>query len=257
MSIDNRRGRASARRPRRKRGHTVGLDLPPASADALDGAVYDSQAHLASASGPRLVAEPTQPSSAHEPPLPDDVPVTELLRRAADGDASAYERVVEWAYVELERLARLRLRPGAGKGPWTLEPAALVNETFVKLLQSRDHFENRRHLLGFASTVMLRVLVDYQRQRGASKRGGGNLRVTLSEVEGVDSNGVEALDLERSLERLHHLDARKAEIAKLRLLWGYEMAEIAALVEVSIATVERDWRFSRAWLAEALDGRRS
>jgi RNA polymerase sigma factor (TIGR02999 family) len=255
MGIDNRRGRASARRQRRKRGHAVGLDLAPG--DVLDAAVYDSQAHPASAPGERLVAEPTRPSSAHEPPLSDDVPVTELLRRAADGDASAYERVVEWAYVELERLARLRLRPAAARAPWTLEPAALVNETFLKLLQTRDHFENRRHLLGFASTVMLRVLVDYQRQRGASKRGGGNLRVTLSDVEGVDSRGVEALDLERALERLHHLDARKAEIAKLRLLWGYEMAEIAALVEVSIATVERDWRFSRAWLAEALDGPRS
>lgn len=192
---------------------------------------------------------------AGDPPV-SDVPVTDLLQRAADGDSAAHDRVVEWAYGELERLARLRLRPLAGRGPLTLEPAALVNETFLKLLQRDQAFANRRHLLGFASTVMLRVLVDYQRSRGAQKRGGGDLRVTLGEVAGPGGGGVEALDLDRALERLQRLDPRKAEIVKLRLLWGYEMAEIAELVEVSLATVERDWRFGRIWLAEALQSQR-
>jgi RNA polymerase sigma factor (TIGR02999 family) len=188
--------------------------------------------------------------SATHPTLSDATPVTELLQAAAAGDRSAYDRVFEWAYVEVERLASLRLRDR--RGPLTLEPGALVNETFLKLLQQPLQFENRRHLLGFASTVMLRVLVDYQRQRGARKRGGGAVRVTLGDVEGAGGGGVDALDLHRSLERLEALDARKAEIAKLRLLWGYEMSEIASLASVSLATAERDWRFARAWLAEAL-----
>ena len=159
--------------------------------------------------------------------MSNEIPVTDLLLRAAAGDARAHERVVEWAYGELERLARMRLRAAAAGSPPTLEPAALVNETFLRMLQNEERFENRRHLLGFASTVMLRVLVDYQRRRGALKRGGGDLRVTLGEVEGRDSGGVEVLDLQRALERLQRLDPRKAEIAKLRLLWGYEMTEIA------------------------------
>jgi RNA polymerase sigma factor (TIGR02999 family) len=191
-------------------------------------------------------------SLADHPPVSKEIPVTDLLHRAAAGDARANERVVEWAYGELERLARMRLRAAAAGSPLTLEPAALVNETFLRLLQHEERFENRRHLLGFASTVMLRVLVDYQRRRGALKRGGADLRVTLGDVEGPGSGGVEVLDLQRALERLQRLDARKAEIAKLRLLWGYEMSEIADLVEVSLATVERDWRFCRTWLAEAL-----
>jgi RNA polymerase sigma factor (TIGR02999 family) len=147
------------------------------------------------------------------------------------------------------RLAQL---PGA---PLTLEPAALVNETFLKLLQQPTRFHNRRHLLGFASTVMLRVLVDYRRERGAKKRGGDALRVTLSGISADALGGgdeVDALDFQRALERLEGLDPRKAEIVKLRLFWGYEMTEIASLVEVSLATVERDWRFARTWLAAAL-----
>ena len=184
--------------------------------------------------------------------MTEDVNVTELLRQAADGDDSAYDKVVEWAYGELEGLARARLRRQYQGGPPTLEPAALVNETFLRLLPEQTEFQNRRHLLAFANTVMLRVLIDYQRERGAKKRGGDALLVTLSDLGGANQGGLEMIDFQEALNRLEQLDSRKAEVINLRLFWGYEMAEIADLMGISLTTIERDWRFARNWMAEAL-----
>ena len=184
--------------------------------------------------------------------LTTEVHVTALLRRAAEGDARAYDRVAAWAYKELERLASARLRRRYSGSPATLEPAALVNETFLKMLQQPREFENRRHLLAFAGTVMMRVLIDHQRQRHAQKRGGHALQVTLDELSSDRPEGVDLIDFQHALERLEALDARKGEVLKLRLLWGYEMTEIAEIMEVSLSTVERDWRFARTWMAEAL-----
>ena len=101
---------------------------------------------------------------------------------------------------------------------------------------------------------MFRVLIDYRRARGAEKRGGDLLRVTLTDF-GDKSAGHEAdvVDLAAALERLDALDQRKAEVVKLRALWGLEMAEIADTLGVSLTTVERGWRFARSWLAKELD----
>lgn len=192
--------------------------------------------------------------SADSSASPSDGRVTELLRAAAEGDASAEEQVVEWAYDELERLAAARLRRRFGHGTPTLEPAALVNETFLRMLPGRTEFANRRHLLAYAGTVMLRVLVDYQRERGAKKRGGDAIRVTLTGLGEAVRPDLDLLDFRRALDRLQELDERKAEVVRLRLLWGQEMREIATVLETSLATVERDWRFARVWLAEQLSG---
>lgn len=183
-------------------------------------------------------------------------PITELLRAAADGDDAAHERVVEWAYAELERLAAARLRRRHRGGTPTLEPAALVNETFLRMLPDQLEFENRRHLLAFAGTIMLRVLVDYQRERGAKKRGGDAVRVTLSGLGRTSESGIGILDFNSALERLQEMDPRKAEVVRLRLLWGCEMSEVATLLQTSLSTVERDWRFARNWLADALESTR-
>ncbi len=180
--------------------------------------------------------------------------VTELLRAAAGGDATAHERVVEWAYAELEKLAAARLRRRYRGGTPTLEPAALVNETFLRMLPDELDFQNRRHLLAFAGTVMLRVLVDYQRERGAKKRGGDVVKVTLTGLgHARSSSGVDMLDFQNALDRLQEMDSRKAEVVRLRLLWGCEMSEVAELLQTSLSTVERDWRFARSWLADALE----
>lgn len=187
---------------------------------------------------------------------PDDTRITRLLQQASEGDTDAFGEVASWAYARLERLAerRLRQRYGAQLGGVTLEPAAVVNETFLKLLWNPVGFASRRHFLAFASKVMLRVLIDYDRRRRAAKRGGGAITVTLS-AAGPDAapTPYTVAALGEALEVLDELDERKAEVAKLRLLWGLENAEIARALEVSVPTVERDWRFVKSWLAVRLE----
>lgn len=182
--------------------------------------------------------------------------ITRLLRQAADGDDDAFAGVVQWAYGELERLAaqRLRSRYGRDADALTLEPAAVVNETFIRLLRHPLGFDNRQHFLGFLSRVMLRVLIDYERARGADKRGGAAIRVTLSGQEGAPDEQFAITDLATALDELDRLDPRKGSVAKLRLIWGFELGEIGDLVEVSLPTAERDWRFARNWLAVRLGG---
>jgi RNA polymerase sigma factor (TIGR02999 family) len=183
----------------------------------------------------------------------DEEPVTGWLRAAAEGDSEATERVAAWAYGELERLAARRLQREFGRADVTLEPAALVNETFLKLLQQPVAFENRRHFFAFVSKVMLRVLIDYQRSRSADKRGGDRVRLGLTGVHiGEESGPVDLMAFDQALGRLEGLDARKAEVARLRSLWGLSMDEIAGVLGISEPTVRRDWRFARTWLAEAL-----
>ncbi|MEM6704520.1 MAG: ECF-type sigma factor [Acidobacteriota bacterium] len=206
---------------------------------------------------PRTARPSTALPSIQDAPQETGNRITELLRAAADGDDAAQEQVVEWAYSELERLAAARLRRRHRGGTPTLEPAALVNETFLRLLPKQLDFQNRRHLLAFAGTIMLRVLVDYQRERGAQKRGGDAIRVTLSGLGRASESGIGILDFHLALERLQEMDPRKAEVVRLRLLWGCEMTEVAKLLETSLSTVERDWRFARTWLANALESTRS
>jgi RNA polymerase sigma factor (TIGR02999 family) len=186
---------------------------------------------------------------------PADHDITRLLGRAAAGDEGAFEEVAAWAYAELERLADRRMRRqyrGRLDG-LTLEPAALVNETFLRLLEKPTGFANRRHFLAFASRLMLGALADYERRRRAGKRGGERLRVTLSGLTAAAGPpDVRLTDLEAALGELEALDPRKAEIVKLRVLWGASNADAARVLEVSVPTVERDWRFSRLWLGERL-----
>jgi RNA polymerase sigma factor (TIGR02999 family) len=195
-----------------------------------------------------------------EPPAsePDAARLTTLLRAAAGGDSAAFDEVASRVYGELERLAAARLRGdfGAGWRDVTLEPRALVNETFLRLLDrpSPDGgFENRRHFFAFAGRVMSRVLLDYHRSHGAAKRGAGRVRVTLSGIATPATEpGVEIPALTATLDKLDRADSRKGEVARLRLLWGCTVPEIAEMLGVSVPTVERDWRFVRVWIAEEL-----
>jgi RNA polymerase sigma factor (TIGR02999 family) len=182
--------------------------------------------------------------------------ITQLLQEAADGREGALDDVMSVVYSDLERLARKHMRRefGSGFDALTLEPAALVNETFLKLIQQRKKFENSGQFFAIATRLMLRALVDYHRSRDAKKRAGGHVRVTLT---GVAANAsfeptTTIPALVEALEKLEALDERKAEVVKLRVIWGFELAEIAEILKVSTPTVKRDWRFSRTWLAAAL-----
>ncbi|MHC5114703.1 MAG: ECF-type sigma factor [Planctomycetota bacterium] len=181
--------------------------------------------------------------------------LTQLLRDVDDERDGAMDRLMEAVYGDLQLVAERHMAAHFGRGlpGVTLEPAALVNESFMKLVRQRKAYGNRGQFFAIATKVMLRVLVDYERSRRAAKRGGDRGRVTLMLEPGMGDPeqpdtciGIEPLV--ESFERLEELDARKADVVKLRVIWGLTMSEIAASLDVSLATVERDWSFAKAWL---------
>ena len=191
--------------------------------------------------------------------------ITQLLRAVDAGSAGAMDKLMEAVYADLKRVAQRHMGQAFGPGlpGVTLEPAALVNESFMKLIKQRNAYDNRGQFFAIATKVMLRVLVDYQRRRGAAKRGGDRQRITLQlddhpNIEGRPTTGepIEVGCLVMALEQLESLDARKADVVKLRVVWGLEMREIADSLGVSLATVERDWSFSKAWLAREANAMR-
>ncbi len=190
--------------------------------------------------------------------MPDKAEITRLLRAVEAGSEGAVDRLMEAVYVDLERIARAQLdhRFGPGHPGVTLEPAALVHESYLKLLKQRKGFDDGGHFRAVASRVMLRVLLDHERKRRAEKRGGDRRRITL-QLDHPDPRAAEApaaVEVERlasALEQLEELDARKAEVVKLRVLWGLTMPEAAEALDLSVATVERDWAFAKAWLVRA------
>jgi RNA polymerase sigma factor (TIGR02999 family) len=177
--------------------------------------------------------------------------VTLLLRAARDGDKAAHEQLFQTVYAELHAIARRHMsRERSGH---TLEPAGLVNEAMLRLLDREVlSFEDRQQFLRAVSLVMRRVLVDHARARNAAKRGAG-LQVTLhDEIAGPARSPLDALELDRALTRLAAAEPRWAQVAELRFLLGLEVPEVASMLGVSTATVKRDWRFAKAWLAREL-----
>lgn len=186
-----------------------------------------------------------------------DRPITALLQRARTSD-SALNEVVTALYSDLRQRAGayLRRHRGPGGADATLQPTALVNETYLRLLKQRTRYVDRGHFLAIATRVMLRVLADYQRAQRAKKRGGRDIKVTLTDMSsrGDDADSaVTASDLAAALDRLEALDERKADVFRLRGIWSLEMREVAETLEISLATAERDWRFARSWLAQELE----
>ncbi|MHB8077984.1 MAG: ECF-type sigma factor [Candidatus Krumholzibacteriia bacterium] len=177
--------------------------------------------------------------------------VTLLLRAARDGDKAARERLFQTVYAEFHAIARRQM--SHERSGHTLEPAGLVNEAMLRLLGREVlSYEDRQQFLRAASLVMRRVLVDHARARKAAKRGAG-LQVTLQdEIAGPAPSPLDALELDRALTRLAAAEPRWAQVAELRFLLGLEVVEVASLLGVSTATVKRDWRFAKAWLAREL-----
>jgi RNA polymerase sigma factor (TIGR02999 family) len=175
--------------------------------------------------------------------------VTLLLRAWRSGDPTAGEKLLERIYVELKRLAASQLR-GERSGH-TLQTTALVNEAYLRLLDQRGvDWRDRTHFFGLAATMMRRVLIDHARARRTRKRSRpeGDT-ITLSTRHGTD---VELLDLDGSLSRLQATYPRQAKVVEMRYFADLEIEEIAVCLDVSAATVKRDWQFARAWLASDL-----
>lgn len=185
--------------------------------------------------------------------------ITVLLREIEVGRDGALDDLMDLVYQDLEHIAlkHLSKRFGQRAKAVTMEPAALVNETFLRLIKQRKTYDNSGQFFAVATKVMLRVLVDYQRQRLAQRRGGGRKRITLlldarpSPTSGPGkATQIEIECLVKSLERLETLDQRQAEVVKMRVVWGLEIKEIALALGMSPSTVKRDWRFARAWLMD-------
>ncbi len=165
----------------------------------------------------------------------------------------ASETSLNSVYNELRRLASYQLR--AERRGHTLQATALVHEAYLRLAgQEGGQWQDKRHFIAVAAEMMRRVLVDHARARQRVKRGSGLANVSLSEaVELADGRNVEVLDLDRALIRLAEVDPRKARLVELRYFGGLTMEESAELLGASVPTLERDWRFSRAFLRRELD----
>lgn len=184
---------------------------------------------------------------------PSSAPVTALLRNWREGDQEALGQVAEIVHRELHRLAASYLRrerPGH-----TLQPTALVNEAFVRLVGQggQQDFDSRSHFVAIAAHHMRQILVDYARRRLAAKRGGGASVVSLDDAQAAsDPRSVDLLALDDALEKLAGVDPRKARAMELKFFGGLEMAEIAGVLGISVKTVEKDIRLAAAWLRSAL-----
>jgi len=180
--------------------------------------------------------------------IPSSAEVTELLVAWSDGDKSAEKELFSLVYRELRRLAhRYMLRENPGN---TLQTTALVNEAYVRLIDSkRANWQNRAHFFGFSAQVMRHILVDLARSKNFQKRGGEVRKIALD--EGLVMSPVKdsyMVDLDDALKALAEVDARKSKVVELRFFGGMSVEETAEVLKVSQDTVMRDWRLAKAWL---------
>lgn len=155
-------------------------------------------------------------------------------------------------YAELRRLAARRL--GLERTGHTLQPTALVHETYLRLVQAEVSVNDRAHFFALAARIMRRVLVDHARARNSDKRGGGAAQITLTDGSiAADPKGMDLLALDEALSRLEELDPRMAKVIELHYFGGLTYTETSIALEISEATVDRQLRLAKAWLAEQLD----
>ena len=179
--------------------------------------------------------------------------ITQLLVDWGNGDQAALEKLMPLVYSELRRLASHYLR--RERGEHTLQPTALVNEAYLKLIDQRNaKWQNRAHFFGISAQLMRRILVDHARQHQAVKRGGsGQQRVSITTVEKLAKEPeVALLALNEALDELARMAPQQGRIVELKFFGGLQIEEIAEVLGIGHATVERDWKLARAWLRRQL-----
>jgi RNA polymerase sigma-70 factor, ECF subfamily len=180
--------------------------------------------------------------------------ITQLLAKWSTGDQSALDQLMPLVYDELRRLARGYLR--RERAEHTLQPTALVNEAYLKLVDQKNaRWQNRAQFYGIAAQLMRRILVDHARVKHAEKRGGAEqqrLSITSAEILATKPD-LDLLALNEALEELTAMDPQQGRIVELKFFGGLSIEETAEVLGISHATVERDWKMARAWLRRKLE----
>lgn len=182
--------------------------------------------------------------------------ITQLLRDWQNGSREAFDRLVPLVYEELRSLASLQLaREWRHDRPQT---TAVVSDAYVRLFgQHEGNWQNRGHFFAIAAKMMRRILVDHARHQRRDKRGAGSIPLTLNEelpAPGHPVDAVDALDLDRALQQLEHLDPNQGRIVELRFFAGLTVEETADALGISPATVKREWVLAKSWLYRTLTG---
>jgi RNA polymerase sigma factor (TIGR02999 family) len=183
--------------------------------------------------------------------------ISQLLAAWRDRDPAALEQLTPMVYGELHRVARAFLH--RGQFNQSLQPTALINETYLRLLGQPQpiEWENRAHFFGIAARLMRLILVDHARARRAAKRGGASVAITLDDHLAVSpAHAPEVLEMDEALDRLAQVDERKARVIELRYFGGMDRDEVATALGLTQATVKRDLRLGEAWLRRFLAGSR-
>ncbi len=191
-----------------------------------------------------MTLDPADPHSNDEPH-----DITALLIAWSEGDRQALDALMPAIYAELRRLAGGYLR-NESRNP--MQTTELVHEAYLRLAGSDVDWRCRSHFFVIAARTMRRLLVDLARQRAALRRGGDARPVTLREADARSPAVVDVLGLDEALRELSTFDARKAKVIELRFFGGLTVIETASALAVSTATIERDLRAAKAWLATTL-----
>ncbi len=178
----------------------------------------------------------------------DDHRVTELLLGWSAGDDASRERLMGLVYDELRRIAGAQLR--RERRDHTLQATALVNEAYLRLVdQTRVQWRNRAHFFGIAAQLMRRILVDHARRQRAAKRGGGATLLAINEeIAAGPERDFDLVVLDDALEQLQAFDPRAAQLVELRFFGGLTIEETGEVMQLSPATIKREWNTARAWL---------
>jgi len=178
--------------------------------------------------------------------------VTQLLQAWSGGDEQALGDLIPLVHKELHRLARSYM---AGESPGhTLQPTALVNEAYLRLVDVKNiSWQNRAHFFGVSAQLMRRILVDFARSRRSLKRGGETFTVSLEEGSIVSrARGADVVALDDALKTLAEMDPRRSRVVELRFFGGLSAEETAEVLKVSAETVLHDWKLAKAWLLREL-----
>jgi RNA polymerase sigma factor (TIGR02999 family) len=183
-------------------------------------------------------------------------PITLMLERWKQGDRSVENALIAEVYPVLRSVAASQIRRVGGR--LTLGATELAHEAYIRLQhQQRVDWQNREQFFAIAATIVRRVLVDYLRERNADKRAGGKLMIALDDAEGdalaQASDVIDWIALDQALTRLQDLDAEVARVVELKLFSILSADQIAATCDSSVATVGRQWRFAKSWLAKELN----